>query len=30
VAETTAKDLIGTLVKSWDRCINIGGGYVEK
>jgi hypothetical protein len=21
---------IGTLVKRWDKCINVGGEYVEK
>ncbi|GBO36367.1 hypothetical protein AVEN_210758-1 [Araneus ventricosus] len=21
---------IGALIKRWDKCINIGGGYVEK
>jgi hypothetical protein len=27
VAGTTVKSL---LVKRWDKCINVGGGYVEK
>jgi hypothetical protein len=34
VAETTVKDFyaagFNTLVKRWDKCINVGGGYVEK
>jgi hypothetical protein len=21
---------LGALVKRWDKCINVGGGYVEK
>jgi hypothetical protein len=27
VAETTGFD---TMVKRWDKCISVGGGYVEK
>jgi hypothetical protein len=34
VAETTAKNLYAAgfdaLVKRWDKCISVGGGYVEK
>jgi hypothetical protein len=34
VAETTVKDFcavgFSVLVKRWDKCINVGGGYVEK
>jgi hypothetical protein len=34
VAETTVKDFYAagfdTLVKRWDNCISVGGGYVEK
>jgi hypothetical protein len=34
VAETTVKYFYAagfdTLVKRWDKCINVGGGYVEK
>jgi hypothetical protein len=34
VAETTVRRLYAagfdTLVKRWDKCINVGGGYVEK
>jgi hypothetical protein len=32
VAETTDFYAAGfdTLVKRWDKCINVGGGYVEK
>jgi hypothetical protein len=34
MAETTVKDFyaagFNALVKRWDKCINIGRGYVEK
>jgi hypothetical protein len=34
VAETTVKNFyvqcFDALVKQWDKCINVGGGYVEK
>jgi hypothetical protein len=34
VAETTIKNLhaagFDAMVKRWDKCINVGGGYVEK
>jgi hypothetical protein len=34
VAETTGKDFYAAgfdaVVKGWDKCINVGGGYVEK
>jgi hypothetical protein len=34
LAETTVKRLLycgfHALVKHWDKCINVGGGYVEK
>jgi hypothetical protein len=34
VAKTTVKRLLAVgfsaLVKRWDKCSNIGGGYVEK
>jgi hypothetical protein len=34
VAETTIKRFLcsgfDTLTKRWDKCINAGGGYVEK
>jgi hypothetical protein len=34
VAETAVKNLYAAgfdaLVKRWDKCINVGGGYVEK
>jgi hypothetical protein len=34
VAETTLKNFYAggydALVKRWDKCINVGGGYVEK
>jgi hypothetical protein len=34
VAETTIKDFYAegfdALAKRWDKCINVGGGYVEK
>jgi hypothetical protein len=35
VAETTVKKGFyaggfNTLVKRWDKCISVGGGYVEK
>jgi hypothetical protein len=34
VAEATAKNFyaahFNTLVKRWDKCINVGGGYVIK
>jgi hypothetical protein len=31
VDETTAKTLsFDALVKRWDKCINVGGGHVEK
>jgi hypothetical protein len=34
VAETTVKDFYAVsfdaLVKQWDKCINVGGGCVEK
>jgi hypothetical protein len=35
VAETTVKKTsmlrgFDALVKQWDKCINVGGGYVEK
>jgi hypothetical protein len=34
VAETTVKNFYAAgfeaLVKRWDKCINVGGGYVEK
>jgi hypothetical protein len=35
LAETTTKRLLScgfleALVKQWDKCINVGGGYVEK
>jgi hypothetical protein len=33
-AEATVKNFYAvgfdTLVKQWDKCINVGGGYVEK
>jgi hypothetical protein len=33
VADTTVKGFyaagFNTLVKLWDKCINVGGGYVE-
>jgi hypothetical protein len=34
LAETTVKNFYAAsfdaLVKRWDKCINVGGGYVEK
>jgi hypothetical protein len=34
MAETTVKNFhavgLGALIKQWDKCINVGGGYVEK
>jgi hypothetical protein len=34
VAETTVENFdaagFDALVKLWDKCINVGGGYVEK
>jgi hypothetical protein len=34
MAETTVKNFyvrdFDALVKRWDKCINVGGGYVEK
>jgi hypothetical protein len=34
VAETTVKNFYAAgfdaLVKRWDKCINVGGGYAEK
>jgi hypothetical protein len=34
VAETTGKNLYAVdfdeLVKQWDKCINVFGGYIEK
>jgi hypothetical protein len=34
VAEKQSKDLYAagfdTMVKRWDKCINVGGGYVKK
>jgi hypothetical protein len=34
VAETAVKRLCSVgfyaLVKQWDKCMNVGGGYVEK
>jgi hypothetical protein len=34
LAHTTAKDFYAAgcdaLLKRWDKCINVGGGYVEK
>jgi hypothetical protein len=34
MTETTAIDFhaagFDALVKRWDKCINVGGGYVEK
>jgi hypothetical protein len=34
MAETTIKILyaagFGALVKRWDKCINVGGGNIEK
>jgi hypothetical protein len=34
VAETTVKNFYAAgfdaLVKRWEKCINVGGGYVEK
>jgi hypothetical protein len=34
VAETTVKNFYAAgfdgLVKRWDQCINVGGGFVEK
>jgi hypothetical protein len=30
VAETTVAAGFDALVKRWDKCINVGGGYVEK
>jgi hypothetical protein len=34
VAETTVKDCyaagFNALLKRWNKCINVGGGYVEK
>jgi hypothetical protein len=34
VAETTVKNFtvegFDAFVKRWDKCINVGGGYVEK
>jgi hypothetical protein len=34
MADTIVKRLLcsgfNALVKQWDKCINVGGGYVEK
>jgi hypothetical protein len=34
MAETPFKNFysvgFGTLLKQWDKCINVGGGYIRK